>query len=402
MNAAVDKVLHDAGLRFWAGSEYQAAGGEWSAAERQAGLDRVLRLILQDDRPDVPAAVLAALRQLPGLERVEAGQIGRVELPRAETMSLRSATGDWVHRAIGLPKAHEITRGHREVVVAVLDSGVDLQHPELKGKLVPGYDFVDILSGAEDFFGDKDSPDDDPDDQLVGHGTHVAGIIAATGLSMPQGVAPDCRIMPVRVLGAVRGGGGYVGAGLVDNINNGIKWAVDHGAHIINMSLGIKHDQGGLPHAEAIEYAEKRGVTVIAASGNDGTPELYYPGALPHVIAVGAIDRNRQVTNFTTYGKVTLAAPGDQVYSAHVNQSYAFASGTSQAAPFVAGAAALLYARAKQLGRHITPAHVRFILMHTSDKTGTRMRSQKEGYGLLNVPDALRLLEYKLETSGKI
>lgn len=391
-----------AGLRFWAGAEYKPKEENWSQDEWDAGLERVLRIILQDDIPAVPDKVLDALAQIPAIARVEKGHVGRVKIPRTEAMSLQRNASDWAGKLIGLPAAHQITQGDPRVVVAVLDSGVDMRHPELAGNLVPGYDFVDILSGAEDFFGDKDGPDADPDDELVGHGTHVAGIIGAKGMRVPKGVAPQCKIMPVRVLGAVKGGGGYVGAGLVDNINNGIKWAVDNGAHVINMSLGIKREGSGLPHEEAIQYAEAKGVTVIAASGNDGTPELYYPGALPYVISVGAVAANREVTSFTTYGRVVCAAPGQAIYSGHVGQSYAFASGTSQASPFVAGAAALLYSRALQLGRKITPAHVRHILKHTADKTGTQLRSQKEGYGILNVPDALRLLEYKLENSRKI
>lgn len=401
VNSEVDAAMQKAGKRFWAGTEYPAKGGKWSEDEKKAGLDRVLRLILQDDLPEFPQALISELRQISGIEKVEGGTIARTQLPPSISMSMSRTTGDWAHRAIGIARAHEITRGHGDIVVAVLDTGIDLKHPELAGRLVPGYDFVDILSGAEEFFGDKDAPDDDPDDQLVGHGTHVAGIIAAAGQSMAVGVAPHCKIMPVRVLGAVKGGNGYVGAGLVDNINNGIKWAVDHGAHIINMSLGIRRDGGGLPHQEAIRYAEQKGVTVVAASGNDGTAELYYPGALDSVIAVGAIGREGNITNFTTYGKVTCAAPGEEIYSAHVQNGYAFASGTSQAAPFVAGTAALLYAYAKQRGRTIGPDHIRYILKQTSDKSGTLNRSRKEGYGIINIPDALRLLEYKLEYTGK-
>src|SRR5690606_16774976 len=116
----------------------------------------------------------------------------------------------------------------------------------------------------------------------------VAGIIAGVGLNMPRGVAVGCSIIAVRTLATLRTENGPAGAGIVDNINSALKWAVDQGAHVINASLGIKHTGGGLPHEDVIRYALSRGATVVAASGNDGTTEKYYPGALPGVIAVGA------------------------------------------------------------------------------------------------------------------
>jgi thermitase len=219
---------------------------------------------------------------------------------------------------------------------------------------------------------------------------------------MPIGVAPRCKILPVRVLGAVRGGSGYVGAGLVDNINNGIKWAVDQGAHVINMSLGIAHEGGGLPHADMINYAESKGCTVVAASGNDGTSERYYPGALSNVIAVGATGPEGALTSFSSYGKVTCVAPGQEIYSAHVQHKYAFASGTSQAAPFVAGAVALLYSLAREHGVQLSPKQVRYVLAHTCDRAGAEIRSIKNGYGRLHIADALRLLAHRLSLSTQI
>lgn len=398
IHPGVDAVFEDEGRAFWAGAEYAgSAVGGWTAEERRNGLDRVYRLILREEG-DVHVRLLGRLRALEVVESVAVGEVGKVELPVARASSMSRRSSDWSHAQIGLEAAHALTQGHPEVIVAVLDTGVDLGHPELVSQLMRGRDFVNILSGAEEFFGDTTGPDDDPADELVGHGTHVAGIIAAKGISMPVGVAPRCRILPVRVLGAVRNGNAFVGAGLVDNINNGIKWAVDQGASVINMSLGIPNAGGGLPHEEMIEYAERKGVTVVAASGNDGTEERYYPGALTNVIAVGATGREGQLTAFTSFGKVTCLAPGEEIYSAHVKQGYAFASGTSQAAPFVAGAAALLYSRAREKGKRITPQQVRYILSNTADRPGLEIRGLKTGYGRINLPDALRLLDYKLDT----
>lgn len=398
----IDAVIATYQRKFWVGSEYQMAESAWSEVEKAHGLDRVFRLVFQEDR-GVPPRLLQALKALDIVESVRSGKVGRSVLPIAHASSLSTRkSSDWSHRQIGLAAAHAYTQGHPEIIVAVLDTGVDVRHPELEGRLLRGYDFVDILAGTGQFFGDSSGPDDDPLDELVGHGTHVAGIIAAQGIAMPIGVAPRCKILPVRVLGAVRGGNGYVGAGLVDNINNGIKWAVDQGAHVINMSLGIAHDGGGLPHEEMIQYAESKGCTVVAASGNDGSPERYYPGALAHVIAVGATGEDGVPTSFSSFGKVTCIAPGQEIYSAHVTQKYAFASGTSQAAPFVAGAVALLYSLARQHGVRLSPSQVRHVLSHTADRHDTAVRGVKTGYGRLHVADALRLLTHKLQSSTHI
>ncbi|MEL6538327.1 MAG: S8 family serine peptidase, partial [Bacteroidota bacterium] len=188
----------------------------------------------------------------------------------------------------------------------------------------------------------------------------------------------------------------FVGAGLVDNINNGIKWAVDQGAQVINMSLGIPHEGGGLPHQEVITYAHRKGATVVAASGNDGTDERYYPGALKGVIAVGALEAaGQQVASYTSFGKVTLLAPGTQVYSTHVNGGYAFASGTSQAAPFVAGIVALLQAHAlKKYGQLLSYRQVRSLLIRTADRPGTQEYEERAGFGRINPWDAFRQLDY--------
>ena len=278
--------------------------------------------------------------------------VGEAEIPTRDFATESSVSISRAGELIGLDVARAFTRGAPEVHVAVLDTGVNLDHHELGGKLLPGEDFVD-LEGLDTtgFIGDFMGYDDVPEDE-VGHGTHVSGIIAARGIQMDEGVAPDCRIIPVRVLATMKSGNRLVGAGIIDNINTGIKWAVDNGAHIINMSLGIRHAGGGLPHEDVIRYALSKNVTVVAASGNDGSAERYYPGALPGVIAVGAVDQDGVVTPFTSYGaSITVVAPGTNIYSSFAHNTYAFASGTSQSAPFVTGAAALLHSFARKAGR---------------------------------------------------
>ena len=282
-----DAAMRDRGLGFWVTREYELLVPGGSADERAHGLDRTYRVILQRDA-DVPADLVDRVAALPEVETVFPIRVAGAELPTPAlaTQASRAAGADLIQLAY----AKLMTRGRRDVTIAVLDTGVDINHPELRDRVTKRMDFVD-LNGLDttDFVGDFLGLDDVPHDE-VGHGTHVSGIIAARGLKMDEGVAPDCSLMAVRVLATMSDRGRKVGAGIVDNINAGIKYAVDNGADVINMSLGIRHAGGGLPHEDVIRYALAKGVTVVAASGNDGTSEKYYPGALDGVWAVGATD----------------------------------------------------------------------------------------------------------------
>ena len=210
--------------------------------------------------------------------------------------------------------------------VAVIDTGVDLSHPEFEQRIVSGYDFVDNDSIADDG---------------QGHGTHVAGTIAGShgdGVGI-SGVAPESKIMPIRVLGDD-------GRGWTSDIIAGIRWATDNGADVINLSLG----GGGYSHAmaDAIRYASERNSVVVMASGNSGGSSPEYPAA--HAtnfgLAVGAVDRSRNFASFSNRAGSTsidfVTAPGVNVYSAIPGGNYARFSGTSMATPHVAGVAALL------------------------------------------------------------
>ncbi|HYR11753.1 MAG TPA: S8 family serine peptidase [Longimicrobium sp.] len=394
----VDRVLSKHRVPVWVTRAYPPqGGGAWSPEELAAGLDRVYRLVLQESRT-IPPSLLDDIRLVPIVEWVRMGQVGQAELPAARPAAMSATTDQESRDAIGLERAHALTRGDEGVTVAVLDTGIWLRHPELRHAMLPGFDFVDIIDGATEFLGDYVGADDDATDE-VGHGTHVAGIIAGAGSRMPAGVAPKVKILPVRVLGALKQGEKRVGAGLLDNINAAVKWAVDQGATVINMSLGVRHTGGGLPHAEVVDYAKKKGVTIVAASGNDGREERYYPGALPHVIAVGAAERDGRVAPFSTWGdQVSLVAPGTEIYSTFLDDGYAFSSGTSHAAPFVAGAAALLQSYARQTrGARLGDGQVKHVLKHTADRPDGRFKTRKTGFGMLNLADALRLLDHKLD-----
>ena len=209
--------------------------------------------------------------------------------------------------------------------IAVIDTGVDLDHPEFLGRIVAGYDFVD---------------DDSIADDGNGHGTHVAGTIAGandgTGIT---GVAYDAAIMPLRVLG----NDGY---GWTSDIISAGRWAADNGAHVINLSLGVSGYSQAM--ADAISYASGRGSVVVMAAGNSGGMAPEYPAAhaIDHGIAVGAVDSNRSFAGFSNRAGSTqldyVTAPGVNIYSAVPGGGYDTFNGTSMATPHVAGVAGLL------------------------------------------------------------
>jgi thermitase len=396
-----DRTLAARGLTFWLTREFRPRGTAWSEDEVSAGLDRVFRVILRDVS-QLPEGLVEQVRLNPSFDYVR--PIIVANSPAFEPSRATSASAfqlDTSRDRIGLKAAHLFGQGDPSITVAILDTGVDTSHPELAHAIKAEADFVN-LDGLDttEFIGDISGYDEAATDE-VGHGTHVAGIIAARGLSIPMGIAPKCKLIAVRTLATMRDSGGLVGAGIVDNINVAIKWAVDAGADVINASLGIRHTGGGLPHEEVIAYALSRGVTVVAASGNDGSPEKYYPGALRGVMAVGAGDPQGEIASFSSYGaEVSLIAPGTTIISSDTGGGVKMASGTSQAAPFVAGAVALLKAQAFQRGHSLSDREVKKILVRTCDQPRGPARTRKRGYGHLNLADACRLLDHGLRQGG--
>jgi thermitase len=396
LNPEVDRLLRELGMKFWITKEYKAAGSQWNTQEMLQGLNRTYRLILQEDC-QLPRNLLDRIKLIPSIEDARELQVGEAHLPPHQVSTQSSLGSRKVSDLIYLAYAQAVTRGNSDIKIAVLDTGANLDHQELRGKIVKRADFVD-LNGLDtsEFVGDITGYDDVPEDE-VGHGTHVSGIIAGRGVQMDEGVASGCSLMTVRVLATMKSGSRLVGAGIIDNINTGIKWAVDNGADVINMSLGIKHTGGGLPHEDVIRYALSKNVVVVAASGNDGTSERYYPGALPGVIAVGAVDSNGAVTSFTSFGaNITVVAPGLNIYSSFAHQTYAVASGTSQASPFVSGCVGLMKSYALEQGRRLNNQDIAYVLKNTSDKIDSRLRNERAGYGLVNLADAFKLLTHLL------
>ena len=391
-----DALLASYHFKFWLAKEYERhQKNTWTEEELFIGLDCYYRIILQQDYT-VPPDLLEKITALPHIVAAREISIAEADLPVQAIATQASIVSQKPSDLIHLPYARSMSKGSPAITIAVLDTGVNFDHRELKGKISRRANLVD-LEGIDttDFIGNVRGYDEAGIEDMVGHGTHVSGILAAAGIQMDEGICPGCKIMPVRVLATMKSGSKLVGAGIIDNINSGIKWAVDNGADIINMSLGIRHSGGGLPHEEVIRYALHKNVTIVAASGNDGTEEKYYPGALPGVIAVGAVDDNGAVTNFTSFGAdITVVAPGLNIYSSYTQNSYAFASGTSQASPFVCGAIALMKSYALEQGKKISNDEILYILKATSDKTDNRLRNQRAGYGLINMTDAFKLINY--------
>ncbi len=299
-------------------------------------------------------------------------------------------SSQWAPDAIGARSAWALTRGRPEILVAVLDTGVDLKHPDLAGRLVVG---TDIGAG-----------DSDPTDEN-GHGTHVAGIIAAVAGNARgvAGIAPTVLVMPVKVMD--------VDGSIWDTaVAEGIAWAVARGARVINMSLG--GDQASPTIDAAIDHARAHGVVVVAAAGNNGAA-VSQPAAYPPTLAVAAVEdrpasldgngdgipdgcsvarfgagQYRHALYSNAGPEVDLAAPGSCIVSTYRTASgsaYASLSGTSMATPMVSAAAALVLSRNPSL----TVGQVEAALIGTAADLGTPGPDPQTGAGLLQVGAAV-------------
>lgn len=323
----------------------------------------------------------------------------------------------WHYPLINLPQAWDVTTGDNNVIVAVVDTGVVLSHPDLSGKLVAGYDFISSIFNALDGDGIDPNPDD-PGDQAVAngsswHGTHVTGTIAAAtnnggGVT---GVGWNTRVMPIRALGAL-GGTSYdimqsirYAAGLSNDSNT----VPAQPADIINLSLG----GSGSSAAEQTEYTNVRntGVIVVAAAGNGNTSQRSYPASYVGVISVSAVDLEKNRAYYSNFGStIDIAAPGgdntvdingdsyvDGVLSTLVQNdglrtpNYVFYQGTSMAAPHVAGVVALM----KAVYPGLTPAELDGLIstgVITEDlaANGPTVRDNQFGYGLIDALAAVQ------------
>lgn len=289
---------------------------------------------------------------------------------------------DWGISRIGADKIWDTATGIG-VTVAVIDTGVEITHPDLQGKVGRGYDFVN----------DKESTEDDN-----GHGTHVAGIvIAARNNAGTVGVSHGASVMPVKVLNSA-------GSGYISDVAKGIYWATDNGAHVINLSLGTPVDTDVL--RRAVNYASSKGVLIVAAAGNEYGAPCQFPAAYDNVLCVVATDSSNRLASFSNVGG-ELAAPGVSNYSTFLGGTYRYLSGTSMAAPHVAGSLAVL----RGICSDCSSSELIETLRDTAVDLGTEGADIIFGYGLvdlraaaeqyLNIPEEEQLPEETDEITEK-
>jgi subtilisin family serine protease len=272
----------------------------------------------------------------------------------------------WEINKFNIQDQWKVSQGE-DVIVAVIDTGCDINHADLKSNVIKGINFVEKGS--------------DPIDRN-GHGTHVSSTIAASnnGFGM-VGVAPKAKIMPVKALDDAGGGD-------LKNVVDGIVWAADQNVDIITMSLGSPGSAS--PLEQAINYAASKGCIIFCAAGNSGpSRDIMYPAKYNHTIAIGAIDENLERTNFTCSGdSLDFLAPGHNIMGCAPNNRYALMSGTSMSNPFAVGCAALLCSYNKKHHKYnlkTTEDYIEVFKTKSQRLSNPSYAGQKryEGYGII-------------------
>jgi thermitase len=306
--------------------------------ERLAGLPLYRFALAEGASPDNVAAQMTSDARILYAEPNYTGQLPEARQRSSWTVGEDDGPGayasQWAPQHLQLAAAHLTTRGEG-VTIALLDTGVDTQHPALSNRLVPGYDYVDDDADPSEEQGSEN--------WSYGHGTHVAGLLALA--------APMAALMPVRTLNSA-------GVGTVWAQMQGLRYAAAHGADVVNLSYSFRTRSRALEEVLAevtcanaamsdCRASLRPGMVVIAAAGNSGSSVAEYPAAvsLPAVLAVGASTEAGWLADFSTYGAwVKVAAPGERVLSTIPGGGYATWSGTSMAAPLAAGVVALVWA----------------------------------------------------------
>lgn len=283
-------------------------------------------------------SIINKLKQDPSVEYVEPNYIYQASF----TPNDPGLSQQWAWSRIQAFSAWDVTQGSSSTVIAIVDTGIQRSHPDLSTKIVAGWDYV--------------QNDNAPDDQN-GHGSHVAGTSAAmtNNSTGGAGTCPNCNLMPVRVLDAN-------GSGTLVNVANGINFAANNGAKVINLSLG---GSGSSTLQSAVDNAWNRGVFLACAAGNDNTSSQAnaYPGAYPNCFAVASTTSTDARSSFSNYGTwVEAAAPGSSIYSTWLNSGYNTISGTSMATPHVAGLAGLLASQG------LTNSQIKTRICNTADQ----------------------------------
>ncbi|WP_285765489.1 S8 family serine peptidase [Peribacillus sp. SI8-4] len=275
----------------------------------------------------------------------------------------------WHHKNLGTEAAWIKTTGAKEMIVAIIDDGIDRKHEDLSGKIVDAYDTIrkrkNILPEGE-------------------HGTHIAGIIAGSANNNKggAGVAPNVKLMPINVFE-----GEYADTA---DIIEAIHYAIQKKAKIINMSLGVNMYSEALN--KAVQEAAKKGILIVAAAGNEGdmgkNVQRVYPAAYSNVISVAATDERDKRPYYSNYDStVDIAAPGDEILSTLPHGKYGWMSGTSMASPMVAGVAALIWSNEPKLNK----TEVEYRLYDSAKDLGAKGKDMYYGNGRVNAKKALEM-----------
>lgn len=369
---AIKKLIPDADVKLLKGGNAIVYSNKLSEKQLYSKLSK-LKQVKKAKKPDKIVVVQPQDKVTVTTQSIRNNRIAR----NVGTSSSKLSTNDpfikyqWDLFDTESTKAWPLVHQQKQIEVAVVDTGVDYNHPDLKGKI--------DLANAYNFVANTTNPMDDN-----GHGTHVSGIIAAD-YNNALGVAGvagniNIKILPVKVLDST-------GAGDSDIIAQGIQYAADKGADIINLSLG---GRGTSPEIDAaINYAVQKGVFVVAAAGNDSSNTAYYdPAENPEVYTVSALNPNDTRASYSNFGdNVQGAAPGTNVLSTYLNGQYAFMSGTSMAAPVASGIAALVKSEKPSLN----PTQIAQILDKSAVDLGARGKDKFYGYGKIDAYKAVTL-----------
>ena len=310
------------------------------------------------------AGILAALQRDPTIEFAERDYVAEAAFVPNDTYVVSGS--EWHLEKIMAPQAWNINFGASNIIIAVLDSGINAAHPDLSANTLPGYDFV----------WDDNDPNDD-----YGHGTAVVGVIAAAGNNGigVAGVAFHSKILPVKVMDAS-------GFAAYSTLAQGIRYAVDQGARIINISIAGNSPSSTLQ--DAINYAWNNNVIVVAAAGNTASSGPQYPAACEYAVAVSATEPDDTLATFSSTGNhLALAAPGDNIFttSRDLARPYAAWRGTSFASPVVAGVAALVASANSSLNN----TQIVELLKQTADDVGVVGFDASFGHGRVNAARAV-------------
>ncbi|MGH7845022.1 MAG: S8 family serine peptidase, partial [Candidatus Binatia bacterium] len=337
---------------------YKKVGGKLA---KKLSKIKAHRINVPEDSLD---AIEAALKKNPKIKHVEKNFVA--EGGRAPNDP--GYASQWHLPKISAPGGWDITIGSASVPVAMIDSGVDPAHPDLAAKLLPGFNFLSDNTDTHDVYG---------------HGTATAGTAAAmtnSGIGV-AGLAWSNPIMPLVVLNSSN----Y--ASYAD-IASAITYAADHGAKVINISIGGSSNSSTLQNA--VNYAWSKGVVIVASAMNNNTSTPYYPAALTNVLAVAATDQYDNKASFSNYGSwIDVAAPGTYIYTTKNGGAYGNWQGTSFSSPLVAGLAALVFSHNPELSN----AQVVDLIKSNADDRGTVGFDQYFGWGRINASRTLAAAE---------